>query len=182
MKNELKKGLAGYLVIIVSVAFVVLLSGCASPTPKSDGNKETLPTLNPTFVSGNSITCVFEKADLWSPEMPWDGSYICTGSVIIDFGGVSLPKGTTMQLVAKNIPINDLENTAYAFDKLSISSSSPLNKATFKYSTTSMEYFEKNRPQCPGNSINGLTLTVSNSALTASAKYNLAATIPIVCT
>jgi len=54
-------------------------------------NNPTNPTQpNITLSSSPKVVCTFHKTEsLWSPDMPWDGSYVCNGTVTFDFHGMA---------------------------------------------------------------------------------------------
>jgi len=95
------------------------------------------------------IICVFEKSDLWSPQMPWDGSYICRGSIILDFHGLTFSENRTFKLDIEPTPENS------GFSEYEAKANIPINKVTFKFSQVGGDYFQKNKPACPVTEIKG---------------------------
>jgi len=98
-----------------------------------------------TLVSAMDLACAFQKSELWFPEMPWDGSYICTGTVTLDFHGLTFSEGRTFRLTY-DIPDGDEFG---GFEDVRAQAGVPLNEVTFAYSRVGGDYFQKNQPPCP---------------------------------
>lgn len=111
-------------------------------------NEQKISVLSP-----QKIICKFERSDLWSPQMPWDGSYICGGSLTFDFHGLTFPEGRTFMLKIDPQPENS------DFSSYDAEANVPINQITFDYSQVGGDYFQKNQPPCPVTKLAG-TLTI----------------------
>jgi len=109
------------------------------------GVTEPTGKVSVTLVSASDLVCAFQKSELWFPEMPWDGSYICTGTVTLDFHGLTFSDDRTLRL-AYDIPDGDMLG---GFDDVRAQADVPLNEVAFKYSRIGGDYFQKDQPPCP---------------------------------
>jgi hypothetical protein len=100
-----------------------------------------------TLVSASDLVCAFQKSDLWFPEMPWDGSYVCTGAVTLDFHGLTFSDDRTLQLAY------DIPDEPGVFDDYYAQAGVPLNEVTFDYSRIGGDYFQKEQPPCPSTPV-----------------------------
>ena len=130
--------------------------GGVCPTANNNGNdnggdEPKIPEekINITFESAKNIVCAFEKSDLWSPQMAWDGSYICRGSLTFDLHGATFPEDRTLRFDIDPRP-------DYAdFGEYEAAANTPINKITIQYSDVGGDYFQSNKPQCPAKNLAG---------------------------
>ena len=108
-----------------------------------------------TMVSSPDMVCTFSKSDLWSPEMAWDGSYVCSGTVTLDFHGLILTEDKTLRLRAKSVSIDISGPELSDFDA---KANTPINQIIFHYNQIGGDYFQSNNPGCPNLEIQGLEL------------------------
>ena len=109
-----------------------------------------------TLDSVSDVICTFQKTEsLWSPDMPWDGSYVCRGSVTLDFHGLEFSSSKTLNLYIEN---NSSDSTGNNFDEFYAQAGTPINQVTFHYASIGGDYFQKNQPPCPAPSLEGLRL------------------------
>ncbi len=111
--------------------------------------------------------------------MPWDGSYVCTGTVTFDFHGLTFTTDKTLKLYVEN---SQTSSTGDDFDEYEAPANTPMNQATFTYTAIGGDYFQKNKPDCPAKELNGLRLVekipdIENPFPTQ--EFNI--TIPAVC-
>jgi hypothetical protein len=119
------------------------------------------PPVNPgqpdiTLVSEPTIVCTFQRTEsLWSPDMPWDGSYVCTGTATFDFHGLTFSTDKTLKLYVEN---GKEMMTGDVFDEYYAQANTPINEVTFAYAAIGGDYFQKNKPDCPAQELSGLRL------------------------
>jgi hypothetical protein len=132
------------------------LGGCPSTTtlhnkPSTTTTQKKSGGVNVTLASTQNIVCTFVKTEsLWSPDMPWDGSYVCRGSVTLDFHGLTFPENRRIILRMKD-GSDDGE-----FSDYQARANTPLNKVTFTYSRIGGDYFQKSKPPCPAKKLSGV--------------------------
>ena len=130
------------------------LGGCppensVSPTPTPTPAPNNTVNITMNFPSGDGIVCTFKKNDLWSPQVPWDGSYICKGSVTFNFHGLTFLEDRTLKLIINPSP-------DYAgFSDFEANANVPINEVTFKYSQVGGDYFQQDTPVCPATELRG---------------------------
>ncbi|MDD5148621.1 MAG: hypothetical protein PHH08_04125 [Candidatus ainarchaeum sp.] len=109
-----------------------------------------------TLVSEPKIVCTFQRTEsLWSPDMPWDGSYVCRGTVKFDFHGLKFSTNKTFKLYVEN---GKQMMTGDVFNEYRAPANTPIGEVTFTYAAIGGDYFQKNKPACPAEELSGLRL------------------------
>jgi hypothetical protein len=145
-----------------------------SPTP------EVTPTPTPTAAAGVSlvsaapVTCVFEYSDLIAA--PYDGAYVCSGSIVVDFGGISVKPGNSLTLYAKSMDFYSEFKTNEYLNEMDITSANPIHQMTVEYAFGGHAEFRNDKPPCPSTQIKGLDLRIWSVG-----NYDYDVTIPVSC-
>lgn len=141
---KIKKSIINILVLISLVLFI---SGCGGETTTE---KKTF-NVDVTVVSAPNLICTFQRTEvLWSPEMPWDGSYVCRGAVTLDFHGLTFSSDRTLRISEEELPeAPGAAGLPGDFEDFAAKANTPINQVTFNYIRIGGDYFQKDKPDCP---------------------------------
>ncbi len=129
-----------------------------APTPTTSLDKATIVDA--------SIKTVWYPDSVYPQGVDGWGAYGWVGSVTIDFGVISLPKGTWLTLKPLNFAELDQKFSFIAypgkgFETIELQSTGPVHQVTFKFSTSGELYVQKQRPSPPTLVVNGLLLVAN---------------------
>lgn len=123
-------------------------------------------SLDKATIVSSSIETIWYPDSVYPQGVDGWGAYEWEGSVTIDFGGISLPKGTWLTLKPNNF--SDLDKQFYfiaypgcGFETIELESTGPVHQVTFKFSASGELYMQKQRPTPPKLAVDGLLLVAN---------------------